>query len=294
VPYVWQLGAFYLAAETGDFAGILQQPCAHLCSLSYVALRRANAFARLHDPAQARVQISQAITAGDVDDSDLAAARYAIDADLGNWRAAESDAHAMSGAFMARGTTGVEYHKSLVRTQVLPLLAIALAQAGDFAGAHRAIDETPSDCYDCMDARGAIDVAQKNWKGAQFWFARAANFAPSIPFAYAQWGRMLLARRDADGAIAKFTIANRLGPHFADALEMWGEALIAKNRSDLALAKFAEAAKYAPNWGRLHLKWAEALFYSGDKEKAREQFAIASHLDLTPNDLRELARAGAS
>jgi hypothetical protein len=65
---------------------------------------------------------------------------------------------------------------------------------------------------------------------------------------------------------------------------------MAKNRSDLALAKFVEANKYAPHWGRLHLKWGEALYWSGDKAGAAKQFAIASHLDLTPSEKSELAR----
>jgi tetratricopeptide (TPR) repeat protein len=112
--------------------------------------------------------------------------------------------------------------------------------------------------------------------------------APSIPFAYADWGEMLLHNGDYDGAIAKFEMAHAKGPRFADTLEMWGEALMQKNRSDLAVAKFAEANKYAPNWGRLHLKWGEALGYIGQKPEAQAQFAIAARLDLSQADKREL------
>jgi len=135
-----------------------------------------------------------------------------------------------------------------------------------------------------------IDTTQRNWTGAGYWFARAVALAPSLPFAYADWGQMLMTKGNRDGAIAKFTIANRKGPHYADPLEMWGEALIAKNRSDLALAKFEEAAKYAPNWGGLHLKWGEALLWSGDKAGANKQFAIASRLDLTQSERASLGR----
>jgi tetratricopeptide (TPR) repeat protein len=290
VPFVWQLGAFYRAAETGDFADIMHQRCLYICSLSDAALQRATAAARLHDPAQARTLIAQAITAGDTNASDLARARYYIDADLRNGRVASSDARAMSAAVMADTEYGIGYRKISARTQVLPLLARALASVGDFAGAHRAIDATPGDCYDCMETRGVIDAAEKNWNGAAFWFARAVNSSPSIPFAYIDWGQMLLARGDTDGALAMFKVANKLGPHFADPLEMWGEALIAKSRSDLALAKFAEAAKYAPNWGRLHLKWGEALVWSNDKDGAKKQFALAATLDLTPAEASELAK----
>ena len=119
---------------------------------------------------------------------------------------------------------------------------------------------------------------------------RSVLDAPSIPFAYTDWGAMLLRKGDYARAIAKFMLANQKGPHFADPLEMWGEALVRENRSDLALAKFTEAAKYAPNWGRLHLKWGEALLWSGKGEDAQKQFAIAATLDLTPPEISELAR----
>jgi tetratricopeptide (TPR) repeat protein len=180
--------------------------------------------------------------------------------------------------------------KSTLPYNFWPWLADAYAHNGMFPAAHALIDRTPSDCYLCVRMRGSIDTREKRWNGAAYWFARAIRMAPSIPFAYAGWGEMLLYKGDLDGAIAKFEIAHAKGPHFADPLEMWGEALIAKNRSDLALAKFEEAAKYAPNWGRLHLKWGQALLWNGDKVGARKEFAIASHLDLTAAEQSQLAR----
>jgi hypothetical protein len=168
--------------------------------------------------------------------------------------------------------------------------ALALAYAGDFADAQRLIADTPGDCDTCLSARGNIAAAEKQWTRSAYWFARAVEHAPSLPFAYTDWGRMLLAKGDLNGAIVKFQIANAKGPHFADPLEMWGEALMQKNRSDLALAKFAEADKYAPNWGRMHLKWGEALFYAGRKDEAKSQFAAAAALDLAPSEKAEFAR----
>jgi tetratricopeptide (TPR) repeat protein len=175
-------------------------------------------------------------------------------------------------------------------TQIRPAVAYALAEKGDFRGAHAAIDRTPTDCVFCLRMRAGIDALERNWTGANYWYGRAAEFAPSIPFVDSDWGRMLLAKGDFEGAIAKFEIANRKGPHFADPLEMWGETLIGENRSDLALAKFTEADKYAPNWGRLHLKWGEALLWSGDKAGALKQFATAASLDLSPSEKTELVR----
>jgi tetratricopeptide (TPR) repeat protein len=176
------------------------------------------------------------------------------------------------------------------RRQPLALYAWALAQQGDFKGADAAIAGTPADCDTCLRMRGTIAALEKQWGRADYWFARAAAHAPSVPFADSDWGMALLAKGDPVGAIAKFDSAHRKGPHFADPLEMWGEALMAKNRADLALPKFAEANQYAPNWGRLHLKWGEALAWSGDKAGVAKQFAVAAGLDLSAADRAELAR----
>jgi tetratricopeptide (TPR) repeat protein len=184
---------------------------------------------------------------------------------------------------MVLGKRGVPGMLILLR-RAWPIEAWGMALLGEFADAHRLIDKTPVDCTICLRARGYIDARERKWSGAGFWFARAVRFAPSIPFAYTDWGWMLLEKGDYDGAIAKFRAANLKGPHFGDPLEMWGEALMQKNRSDLALAKFEEADKYAPNWGRLHLKWGEALLYAGKRDEAQRQFAVASHLDLSAQE----------
>jgi tetratricopeptide (TPR) repeat protein len=180
---------------------------------------------------------------------------------------------------------------SLMPTTIVPLMSYAEARLGNFAAAEARIAATPADCYICLRTHARIAEAQGQHARADWWFARAVAAAPSIPFAYTDWGQSLLARGKPDDAIAQFTIANQKGPHFADPLEMWGEALMAKNQSHLALAKFAEAEKYAPNWGRLHLKWGEALVYAGKKDEARAQFARAAQLDLPPSEKSELARA---
>ena len=179
--------------------------------------------------------------------------------------------------------------KSTLPYSFWPWLADAYAHNDKFVSAHTLIDHTPASCYLCLRMRGTIDAHERRWNGAAYWFERAVKAAPSIPFAYTDWGEMLLYKGDFDGAIAKFESANRKGPHCADPLEMWGEALIAKNRSDLALAKFEEANKYAPNWGRLHLKWGEALWWTGRKDDAQKQFAFATALDMAPAERLELA-----
>ena len=172
----------------------------------------------------------------------------------------------------------------------MALGAYAQARLGGLAAAEKQIAPTPADCYFCLEFRAQIAELKSDYGRADWWFARAIQSAPSIPFAYADWGQALLARGQADAAIEKFKLANQKGPHFADPLEGWGEALMAKNQSHLALAKFAEAEKYTPNWGRLHLKWGEALFYAGKKSDAQKQFAQAAQFDLTPSEKSELAR----
>jgi tetratricopeptide (TPR) repeat protein len=175
--------------------------------------------------------------------------------------------------------------------RILPMAALAEAHIGDMKTADALIAQTPRDCYYAVRVRGELASIGRHWSDAARWFAEAAADAPSIPFAYAEWGRMLMTKGDLDGAIGEFQIANQKGPHFADPLEMWGEVLIFEKRSDLALAKFAEADKYAPNWGRLHLKWGEALFYAGTKVDSKREMAIAAGLFLPEAEKSELARS---
>jgi Tfp pilus assembly protein PilF len=179
--------------------------------------------------------------------------------------------------------------RSYLPTMILPFVTVAEAKLGRINQAQEQSNTMPRDCFDCLEARALIAGAAGQAGRADFWFEQAARLAPSVPFAFSDWGQSLLARGQSDAAIAKFKLANAKGPHFADPLEGWGEALMAKNQSHLALAKFAEADKYAPNWGRLHLKWGEALVYAGKPADAKAQFARAAQLDLTPPEKVELS-----
>jgi tetratricopeptide (TPR) repeat protein len=265
--------------------------CVHTCPLTSILVNRAETAARDHDPSAGRALIARAFAAGAVEDENVAIVRLWADVDVGAWRAAASDGEAAAALYGANHRDlSPKFVATVQATTYRPLVAAIEAHLGEFARAHRTIDATPADCYSCVRIRGLIDGLQKNWGGAAYWFADAVKQAPSIPFAYFDWGRMLLAKGDLDAAIAKFAVAHEKGPHFADPLEMWGEALIAENRSDLALAKFAEANQDAPNWGRLHLKWGEALLWCGDKAGAAKQFAVAARLDLSTPERVALAR----
>jgi len=213
---------------------------------------------------------------------------FIVAARLGDWKTVETLEPAVEEA--QRKFYSHNDNKTIVATQFRPWLALAKAEQGDIAGAEAVIADTPADCYTCMRVRGNIAELARRWDAAAYWYGMAARQAESIPFAFADWGRMFMAKGDNDAAIAEFKEANDRGPHFADPLEMWGEALVRTNRSVLALAKFEEACKYAPHWGRLHLKWGEALFYAGKAGEAKKEFAVAATLDLSPADKAELAK----
>ena len=282
----------------GDFRGALDAPCTSYCSLAGLHQRNAEMAARLHDLALSRREAADAeVMQGPVG---LALARYYAAMETGVW----GEAAAAARRYGEEITAGVYFRNIGVvedqlpipprlaalhnQTMMRPLLAVALARGEDFAGAHAAIDATSADCYACLVAHAQVAGLEKNWSGAESWFRRAVTAAPSIPFAYESWGRMLLAKGDATGAAAKFAQASAKGPHFADALEGWGEALMGENTSHLALPKFQQAAALAPNWKRLHLKWGEALLYSGKREAAAKQFAQAATLTGNPAEGAEL------
>jgi tetratricopeptide (TPR) repeat protein len=212
------------------------------------------------------------------------ATQMLIDSEAQDWAGFVSRANGLAPLFQKFPST-----RSWSLTMTVPLTAYANARLGNIATAEAEISPTPGDCYDCLITRARIAEVEGQHARADWWFDRAVNSNPSIPFAYADWGQALLERGDPDRAIAKFTIANHRGPKFADPLEGWGEALMKKSRSDLALAKFTEAEKYAPNWGRLHLKWGEALGYAGQKDEAQKQYELAAGLDLSSSDKAELA-----
>jgi tetratricopeptide (TPR) repeat protein len=278
-----------IAYLQGDYASDASADCGEHCTLSDKAVARAEAHANQHDPREAGRLLKEALSAGDVDAADASRVRTIADADQGDWRAARLDVTAAIRSYTTQ--KGREKsHTAISPVRYEPSRAKAEAHLGLFAEAHRTIDATPHDCYDCDRARGTVDALEGKRDAAAFWYAQAVAEAPSIPFAYADWGEMLLHKGDYDAAIGKLKLANDKGPHFADPLEMWGEALMQKNRSDVALAKFEEADRYAPNWGHLHLKWGEALFYAGHRDEAKKQFAIAGGLDLSQADKTTLMK----
>lgn len=175
---------------------------------------------------------------------------YAIAAEQQNWRAALADARA-SDAWLEAQKPTQKLMGLVQQVWVRPLEALALAKTGDVAGAQALIETTPADCYLCARVRGQIAAARRDWPTAERGFAEAVRQAPSIAFAWSEWGDERLARGDLAGAIAVFQIAHQKGPRFSDPLKGWGDALARQGRWSDALAKYDEALEDAPAWQAL-------------------------------------------
>ena len=104
---------------------------------------------------------------------------------------------------------------------------------------------------DCYRFRGDVLDLRGDWTGAQQWYAKAVQLAPSVPSGYYSWGLALARHGDPAGAAAKFKDANLKGPHWADPLKAWGDVLAAQGKIKEALGKYDAALKYAPNWQQL-------------------------------------------
>ena len=97
-----------------------------------------------------------------------------------------------------------EYTQQTFARNIWPYAAEALAHTGDMKGAEALIEKTPLDCLICVRVRGELATMRRDWVDAERWYAMASAQSPSIPFADHEWGRMLMAKGDLDGAIAKF------------------------------------------------------------------------------------------
>jgi tetratricopeptide (TPR) repeat protein len=217
----------------------------------------ASAYALNHDPEAGR---KIAATLEPNDDRSLlkldaiwafnALPAYWVAAASDDWPAALTDAKACDAWLDAHAPTDKLFGQ-LRAVWIQPLLALAMAKTGDVAGAEALISATPLDCYLCVRVRGQIAALHRDWPSAERWFAEAVRQAPSIPFAYSEWGNMQLSKGETNSALAKFAAAHLRGPHFADPLKGWGDALARQGQWSPALAKYDEALEYAPNWKEL-------------------------------------------
>jgi tetratricopeptide (TPR) repeat protein len=175
---------------------------------------------------------------------------YWVAAARNDWPAALADARACD-TWLDAHTRENKLLGRLRPVWIQPLLAQAMAEAGEIAGAEALISATPLDCYLCVRVRARIAAIKRDWPSSERWFAEAARQAPSLPFALSEWGGMRMVKGDIDGAVVQFKAAHHVSPHFADALKGWGDALARHGQSSEALARYNEALEYAPNWKEL-------------------------------------------
>ena len=180
--------------------------------------------------------------------------------------------------------------RPVAQTRFRPRLAYARARTGDLAGAQTLIADTPLDCYLCVRERARIAELAGDRAAADRWSAEARRQGPSLPFAFAERGQMLMARGDPAGAIAFYKQAVERGPRWADPQKYWGDALAARGDEAGAIRRYRAAADRAPQWGALHLAWGRALEAQGKRDQAREKYNAAARMDLSAADRAEVVR----
>jgi tetratricopeptide (TPR) repeat protein len=189
-----------------------------------------------------------------------------------------------------RDPTPALYQRERKSNLLWPRLAYARARTGDLAGAQTLIAATPLDCYPCVRERARIAELAGDRPSADRWSAEARRQGPSLPFAFAERGQMLMARGDVAGAIAFYEQAIERGPRYADPQKYWGDALMARGDEAGAIRKYRAAADRAPQWGALHLAWGRALEAQGRRDQAREKYTEAARMDLSAADRAEVGR----
>jgi tetratricopeptide (TPR) repeat protein len=213
--------------------------------------------------------------------------RASAAADLDQWPQALAMLEAVEAA---RDPTVPMYLTPGTQISDWPRLAYARARTGDLAGAQTLIAATPLDCYLCARERARIAELAGDRAAADRWSAEARRQGPSLPFAFAERGQMLMARGDTAGAIAFYEQAIERGPRWADPQKYWGDALAAQGDEAGAIRKYRAAADRAPQWGALHLAWGRALEAQGKRDQAREKYTEAARMDLSAADRAEVVR----
>jgi tetratricopeptide (TPR) repeat protein len=181
-------------------------------------------------------------------------------------------------------------HIAQIPMVIWPRMAEVMARMGRLDEAVALIERTPTNCYACVTARARIAELAGDRAAADRWSAEARRQGPSLPFAFAERGQMLMARGDVAGAIAFYEQAIERGPRWADPQKFWGDALMARGDEAGAIRKYRAAADRAPRWGALHLAWGRALEAQGRRDQAREKYEQAARMDLSAADRLEVVR----
>lgn len=212
---------------------------------------------RLHDPADAELQLQTALSDGS--DPSVAAVTHFVH---GRMAAAAGDtarAAAEMEAFQAA------YANPIVSTNY-PGYPCWIAPAEEAAGHPDKADaalKAGGRYVDCYRFRGDILDHRGDWPGAQRAYAQAVAIAPDLPAGYYSWGEALARHGDLTGAVIKLEAANRRGPNWADPLKAWGDVLARQGRWKEALGRYDEALKHAPAWAGLRQAREEAARRAG-------------------------------
>jgi tetratricopeptide (TPR) repeat protein len=127
--------------------------------------------------------------------------------------------------------------------------ALSYERTGQPAKANEALNPVGGFGYvDCYRMRADILDLRGDWAGAQEWYAKAVQLAPSIAAGYYAWGVALARHGNLDAAASKFKQANEKGPHWADPLKAWGDVLVLQGKEQEGIKKYDAALDYAPNW----------------------------------------------
>jgi tetratricopeptide (TPR) repeat protein len=294
------ISSAYLASLVGDFKKSADQYLRVTMTPEYQGLTRlsyalaSTMFALNHDPVSAQRALAPLDAPDDTSylqanaiSAFMGLPAYWIAAEHGDWSAALQDARAAD-TWLESNKAKLPVMQLMQLVWIRPLQALAMAKAGDVSGADALIDPSAADCYLCLRVRGLIAAERSDWPAADRWFGEAVRQAPSVPFAYADWGAERLQRNDADGAMAMLQKAHEVGPNFAEPLELMGEALMRKGDFRGAITKFSQAEEAAPRWGRNQLRWSESLLRIGYEREAKAHLDKASNLSLSSSDRGKL------
>ncbi|HZR36448.1 MAG TPA: hypothetical protein VFA75_13835 [Nevskia sp.] len=276
-----------MSADYGAALRFFSSPQAEVSYYGYTQLvpgLRASELAHLHEVAAA------AAVPGVLPDTDLPKylsfwnqlylPAYDRAVESQDWAAALADLEEVDRAGASQGYLG-----NFARQRMLPALrAQVLAHLHRFAEAREALAALPLDCYPCVRARGVVAGLAGDAAAADRWFGEAQRQAPSLPFAYYEWGQAKLERGDAQGATSLFRQAEAKAPHWADPYKAEGDALVRLKETSGALDRYAAAGQYAPRWGALHLAWGRAFDALQRRDEARARYQAAAGMDLTAAD----------
>jgi len=264
-----------------EYAGIVQAAPLHQASLLVAA----------HDLGRARRVLADIGVASAVQSYRITGVHYGLSiptADL--LIARELWPQALAELQVWEGIVSQPDHIPQIPMLIWPRMAEVMARMGRVEEAVALIGRTPTNCYRCLTARARIAELAGDRAGADRWSAEARRQGPSLPFAFAERGQMLMARGDVDGAIDFYEQAVERGPRWADPQKYWGDALMAQGDEGGAIRKYRAAADRAPRWGALHLAWGRALEAQGRRDQARDKYTEAARMDLSAADRAEVVR----